>query len=844
MTFEEASKLTSSEKISLVTVESLEKVKLWNTYISLTYSRVVEHFVSMVTVGGVDLTIGPSKSTLGINQFIYVPEEKTVYISVGVTPISLEIYLHYKHFFSNAPYNLPSELSTGSIVEWLPYVSQLGSVGQQLDDDNIGIVLESQSSIDLVNNSSYFSDIFDKHIWESQPVNFYYWFKGTDVATEAKRVFSGTIQSKSFAQNRISFSVIDFVAKLRNKTSQENFSSLDGRVVDSHIGTAKRRIYGQVSQAQMVGLSCIKNGYPLTGTVTIIIGSNLVTGTGTDFLNQLSPNDQIIFTSGISEYKLTINSITSATSATIARASEINLNNQTCIVFPERPYRAYNRNWHICGHKIAASVATITSVVSANTFTVDSVAEFFPDDVITINGVTTQITRVSGSSLVLEQKISPVPTIGQTINKIPISGLYFENNSLNYNIDYTLSNISEAIVTLSPLAEFNIAKERLSSVSLVFTNGSRDITTVSTVDLRTIIKPRDWVRKLTMPSIVWAEVLSVDEQKITIRTAFTGTNGTEQALIKNVTLVEDNSLMTVSCYGISSAGKWLKSASDCVKHLLENDAEFSNLNTSTFTQADADCPYIVSMVIPSQIGQQNPIIRDVISDLNNSVFGSLYSNLDQETCFSALNTRKPQNLISLTDDDVTSWSTKTSQKIINQVSVSYQPFIDYISKEDSVKKYTYTNDFIDSTTKIKNIKEVYCYLFNSSDAVVVAQRFAFYNSLAQSITTIKAKALFFPYSVNDRVSFNFENSYKRFAGSTNNRIGIVSGVKKSIYDSEITINDLGNVFNRCFSISPSDNPVFTSSTDSQKINYGFILDTNSKTPDVSSEEGLGANLIG
>ena len=844
MTFEEASKLTISEKISLVTIESIEKVKLWDSHSALVFSRNVDYFVSSVNIEGVDLSAGSSVSTLGVNQFIYVPAEKKVYISVTASPINLEIYLTYRHFFSNAPKILPWNLSSGDEVEWLPYIENTGSIGQQLDDQNSGIVLESQSSVDLINESLYFENIFDRHIWESQKVNFYYWFNGTDYTTEARLVFSGTVQSKGFSQKKVSFSVSDFVARLKDKASLGKFSELDGRVLDSLMGSAKRRIYGQVKQAQMVGTNCIKKGYPLNGLVSIPLGSSIVSGVGTSFLSQLSPNDQMVFSIGLLEYKFTVNSIVSDTEATIAKNSENNIDNLGCVVVPDRPYRQYNRSWHICGHQITESQATITGIINSRTFTVSDVSEFAADDVITLNGLTTQITRISGQNIVLEQKISPVPSIGSMIYKSPIKELYFENKLLNFNVDYTLSNASEAIINLSPLAEFNIAKERLSSVSLLFTNGSRIITTTSTVDLRTIIKPRDWIRKLTMTTIQWSEVLSVDEQKITIRTIFTGATGTEQALIKNVELVEDNSLMTVSCYGIKYSGKWLKTATDCAKHLLEYDAGFTNLNGSSFSQASSDCSYVISMVIPGQIGSPEPVIRDVLSSLNSSVFGSLYTNINQEICYSVLNTRKPQSITPLRDDDIISWSCNTSQKIINEVNVSYQAFVDLVSKGDSVKTFSYVNEFVNSTSKIKNKIDFTCYLFNESDAIVMAQRMAFYNSLSQSMTTIKAKSLFFPYSVNDRVSFIFDNSYKRYSGSSPLKIGIISGVKKSTYDSEITVNDLGNIFNRCFSISPNDCPSFNSSLDSHKINYGFILDTNSKTPNASTEEGLGANLIG
>ena len=171
------------------------------------------------------------------------------------------------------------------------------------------------------------------------------------------------------------------------------------------------------------------------------------------------------------------------------------------------------------------------------------------------------------------------------------------------------------------------------------------------------------------------------------------------------------------------------------------------------------------------------------------------------------------------------------------------PFVDKVTGENGFGVVIYQNAFVDENIGIKNTIEKTCYLFNPSDAETIAQRIAFYYSLSQSILTLKAKANFFTSSVNDRVYIDLDRLYARYGGKSAMKIGVISGVKKSAYNSEITMNDLGNIFNRCPSIAPNDTDSFTNSSDDEKIKFGYILDPDTLIPG-NDEEDLGSGLIG
>ena len=844
MTFEEAALLPRSEKVSLVVMLAEQRAKLFTFYASNTYYRNVDYHVDSVKQDGVPLEVAASEAVLSSGTYFYSYNERKLYVNaVGDgDPINENISIVYRFHFSSAPLILPYDLDDGYEVEWLPYIDAIGSIGQQLDDQLTGVVLESTSSVKLQNNEGFFDPIFDKMIWENKEISFYSWFTCTNI-TEARKIFTGIVESKEFAPDFISFRVVDFIFKLRDFVSNGIFSESDGSVLDSSIGKSKRRIYGRVDKCQTTPIDAVKEGFNLTGTLSITALTLTLNGTSTLFLKELSVDDEIKFIINNEEVKFTINSITSDILATVSSDYDSTITSLPATCSPAIPYRFKNRRWHIAGHKLRKSTAIITSVISARQFIVDDVSEFFADDVVVVGGVTTQVTRVTGSSIVLEQTISPTPLVGVTIEKVPVLRARFGNTILILNRDFTVTNTSEAILEIDPTAEFNVSRERLTSFTLTFTNGSNSITSASASDLRTIIKPRDWIRKLTQSGDVWFEVVSVENNSIKIRVPFSQTGGTEIARIKNVEIIDDNSLITVDCYGMDYNNKWIRTASNAVRHLIKNDAAFTLVNEDSFTQADSDCKHTMSMAIPD-IDSEPLSIRNTINKINESIFGSLYGDSIQRASYSIVNSRRPINIAPIKDDDIISWSSDSNNNIVNKVTVNYAPYVDTTTGENAFYVENFSSAFVDNYSKIKNTDEYTSYVYDQNSAIIMAQRRAFYKSTSSLIITLKAKALFFSYSVSDRIYIELDRLFNRYGSSTKKKIGIVSGVKKNSTDSEITLNDMGNIFNRNPTIAPTGTLSFTAASDDDKIKYGFILSTTTETPDITSEDELGNCLIG
>lgn len=841
MNFDQASKLPSSEKITLMTVEAVERVKIFTDEGSGIYSRSVSFFIESMKNSGVNLS-KVNSTPANDNEFYFNETEKKVYVKLATNPRLNDLSITYKLFFSTAPIILPFDLNNGSLVEWEARLETIGSIGQQLDEDNIGIVLESQSTATLINSDGYFDEIFDTLIWENQSVKFYSWISGISI-TEAKKIFDGVVESKDFGQDKITLKVRDFVFRLQNQVNLPLFSELDGDVSPSLIGKPKRRIYGRVDQVKCAGLDNVLDGYPLTGTLNGAITGTVLTGTGTQFLKELSPEDEIYLFINNEEIKLGIQSVDSDTQITLSDELEQNIVNITAIVLPKVPYRFKNREWSIAGHKLRTPIATITEIKNNNRFIVDSTEDFEALIQCDVNDELVTIRRISENEIVFQNALSPIPLVGDTITRLPVNNVFFGSRELIFDRDWTIQNTTEAKIVFNALAEFNSTEQRALSTSFVFTNGSRTITTSAQVDLRSILKSRDWIRKNNISQTEWYEILEVKEQSIILRTPVIGSL-TSSVYVKTIEYINDDSLITANCLGLEVDNKWVKRPAEAVRHLVLNDAGFAQVNEDKFLEAKNDCDYTLSLVIPDSLGSDSPKIKDVINNINESVFGSLYGDSAFNISYSILNAEKPELTEILRDDDILSWESSSSQKIVNKVKVNYRPFVDRFNGEDAVKTIEFNSGFVDKLIGINNTLERTLYLYEDDKAEIIAQRLALFNSLSSTVITVKAKLNLALKTVGDKMFLSLDRLYKRYGGRDRRKIGTITGIKKNGYDTDVTFVDLANVYNRVPAIAPNDTQDYSAGIEDDIVRWGYVLDNDTESPDSTSELQLGNNLIG
>lgn len=916
LNYQEFSQKTRSQKITLCTVEAKHQRKIFSG--GPVYQISTDHFVVGVTVDGQELV--KTTGTPSSGQFSYNPDTNVVQmrLSLDENPNEKRVFLKYRFFFSSIPVSIETEFSDNYAVNWEARIGSQPSLKLELDYENTGTVLETNSQLSLENTDGYFDSIFDTLIWEGQKVNTYSWSESLDTS-EIKLFYRGKIESKTFTERSVNFNIRDQVNDLREKIPYTVFSSLDGRVSDSELNKPKRKIYGQVEKLRTVGVDKVLEGYPvpgtyegssnrnlLTGLISGNTGSNQVNGTGTLFLSQISAGDEILITDGVFEYTYEVlgvssnilliltATITTAFSGAQARNKsvlnnkvfgtgtnfktifspddeivvvvndiensyriedvvsdiELTLSDEIQDTFslmttkPDVPYRGFNRNWHIAGHKLRSVTHNVASVIDENNIELDSISELFEGDTITINSNYRKIIRITGNKVRINQSLAGV-LVGQIVEKIPVPLVHSETQPYIFGRDYTVTNtVSDCIINFDSLAEFNVAKNKSLSISFQFTNGSDVVIATSTDrDLTNIFKPRDWVRSKDITHQVWYEILSVDQLQLRLRINYAGTNFLGQLNYRQPNYISDESLVTADCLGMEYDSEWIKTPSHSVLQMLDSIG-ITEINTASFDDAKVDCQYIVSLALPQTIGSEMPSIRDAVTLINKSCFGSLYFDGDFNFTYKILNSSKPETLSSIKDEDILGFSVQTRNQILGTVKINYRPFVDQNTSSETFKQISIESDFVAETSQIKREETLTAYLYDYEDALTIAERWRFFRSLSQSIVKVQAKLNFMLTNLNEPVFIELERLFKRYGGNGRRKIGIVNAVDKDGDSTSITFNDLGNIFNRVPAICPDSQNEYLLSESDEIAKYGFIVDNNTETPDVSSEMDLGNNLIG
>ena len=854
-TYATESAKTSSEKITLAHIEPEQRLINFTLDSGSIYTRDLDYFCIKAFENGTLLTEA-SSSSLNSGEFYFDAVNKKLYVrtSDDTNPNTKTIKVTYRFFFSSAPLTLPHDLTdTGIDVEYDARLPTRGgtSVNKEIDEEQIGVALETATNLTLQNNDGYFDDIYDLLFWEFKEVRFYSWFRNIDLS-EKILLFEGIVQDKDFNTDKVTFSCKDFLHKLREPVQLTRFSQSDGNVPEAFLGTPKRRLYGQFKQLNLAPIDATLEGYTLTGTISGTLAGTTITGSGTAFLDELSPKDVIKIVDGDNEQEIEVDTITSDTSFTTQDELEFSFSALSVTNSPNRPWRKENRNWHIAGHKLRAPSTTVTAINAVNRYEVASTEDFFADDLIDIIGEDIFIRRISGNEIVTNQAVQGVVSIGSAITKNPVSAVFIETKESFINRDWTVANgASDAILNFNNLAEFNVAKTRSIPGSYSFTNSSRTVT-VNDVDLRDNLRPRDWIRSTDVTHTTWYEILdvtfdeSVPRSTVTLRTSYAGGTASNTAQIKQPELIGDDTLITVNCIGLERSGAWVKTASDAVKDMLENDSVLTNLNTASFTESDADAPYILSLPIPLRYGQDPPTILKTITQINKSVFGSLVNNTAWELVYNVLTPERPTDLTTIKDDDLASprIGIKSKNEIVRKVILKHRPFIDIFTNEESFDVVEFENDFVDDFIGAKAELNVQAFLFSENDAQTIAERYALYNSLSQSKVTIRTKLDLALKNLNDKIFIELDRLYKRFGNGTRRKVGIINRIKKDGNNVEVDFNDLGNVFNRVGAIAPDTANDFTSASEDEKIKNGYIVDDDLEIPDTTSDQEIFTNLIG
>ena len=344
------------------------------------------------------------------------------------------------------------------------------------------------------------------------------------------------------------------------------------------------------------------------------------------------------------------------------------------------------------------------------------------------------------------------------------------------------------------------------------------------INTNTFIKVRDWLQGYGTGDNGYHEVLEVFDKSIRIRNLFNYETGFYKIQVKNVGYVNNDSHVYVDTSGkIDSSGDVISSAPYIVRDLLVEGGLTNRLDEDSFQNAAVDIPYELSIRIPYDIDDSAPEMREVINDINSSVLGSLVLVNDLDLAFHVLDVeRTTQDLERINDDDIVSWTFKSSGSLYQNIKAKYR-FTDI--EDTNSSEYLYTSDFASKYNNSELTLSVDLHLYNQSEAEEAAQRRLFYNSLFIGDITVKGSINLSKHNMGDKVIVSLNGLYNRTGNAESNDIlAVVSSV--TITGSAVTLiltTQGANIFSKVAVITDDSRPDYDSATEEDKLYSSYIV---------------------
>lgn len=834
-TYSEYQNRPSSEKLGLVILEAGRRLMGWELDAGNIYK--LEGFPHPVIVSikssGTALTevatyasITPGTYYLDrVNQTLYL------YASDSSNPNSLFLACVFKLFFCNAPVALSWNLADGFEVPFLPYLKSTSDFGVELDNKNLlGFAIEGSGKVSFFNDRAYWGPIYDKYYFENQKCVVYSWHR-TLPLSQAKLIYRGSVQGKEYSEDTISFALKDLLNGLRGPIPLENLSDYAGASIPPSLRNAKQRlVYGYVNGMRPTNVDQPNKltGYTITGTGALTNGSAIVTGTGTTFLTELSPEDEVIFGSDTDSYS--IKTVDSATQITLTENYEGSTSTGRAIRVrsSQRPKRYYNRDFLVAGHSLREPTTTVTEVYSLSSFEVSDPTDFVADEPCVINNENVTIRRVSGRRITLNESLASC-NVGDTIKVVSVRNVYINDRLLTHIRDYTYS-ASNATITLQSLAEFNVAPVRTVTGTLTFTSASRAVTGSGTF-FKKELEAGDWIKRNTESD--WFEILSIEsDTALTLRTASSYSGVSVTANNKSPEMYDEGkTVLSCDCLGATAngttSGTFLHLAPRIVKDILTRVGLGDLINEDSFDNAEAPADQFLGLVVPDNFSDtKTKNARDIINLVNQSVFGSVYQNEDFELSYSVLSPEKPSNMLTLTEAELIRIGVESdNSNITKKTTLQYaKKEYDPESAGPSVSTVEVTSDvaqYLATSSKEVTIETA---LSNEADATIFAYRRAFILEASTSVLKLDLGLQAATSQINDKVDVSHPQLYERIGTSTTRKIGGVSLAKKDIFGSSIEVDDLSNAFGRCAAIADNETHDYDEASEDELAVSGFITD--------------------
>ena len=817
----------------MVILEASKRLLGWSLYSGSVYQiSFQEQVITSIEDSGVALTPVTSVALVVAGSYYFDRQNGTIYLrtSDSANPNGKFLGCTFRLHFSKEGVNAPHDLSTGYDVHWRALLKETSDFGVEIDNQNqLGNAIEGSGSIEFVNDQSFWSPIYDKYYFENQRAYVYSWNREMAVS-EAKLIYRGRIVSKSYDPQRVSFQLKDVINELRAPIELPLISEVAGvRAADNLLNAFQRRLYGYVYGHVCTPVDQVLDGYPLTGTFSLTQGSATVTASSAALYAELSPGDEIRF--GTDDDSYSIKTVDSSTQITLsdtyggATASGV-----TAVVIPSHNKRYANREFIVASHALRQPLTTITEAIALNKIAVADATDIMPGDDVTIVYEVIPVERVSGNTITLTQNLVTLPSVGYVVRRNAVTNCYINDRKLTYSRDFTI-DATAGTLTLDPLAEFNVATTSRVAGTLTFSNGSRTVTGASTF-FKAEFKSGDWVKASNQTT--WFEVHSVEsDTSMTLKTVSSYAAATNGDKRRPDVFGDDGFILSCDVLGATddgtSDGSLIKTGPMIALDLLEQVGLTDIVDTASFTDSSDLADRRLGIVIPKKYtGQALPKVRDVVNEINQSIFGVLYQNASFNLAYGVLKPTLPDgDILTLKESDVLKFAVKSdSSRIVKTVKVNYlRREYDPVAAAATFQQVEKMSNSAAYLARSQAEKIIETLLVDSTDAQIYANRWAYILEVASSVVSIETKMQAALAQINDVVDLQHEKLYERIGSSSKRKIAAVHEARKSMSDSRIELEDLANAFSRVAVITADDAPSWDNSSESERFYNSFITDS-------------------
>ena len=825
----------SSEKITLAHVEARTRLFEWTVHSGPIWKKTVPHFTVGLKNNQDDMVDNGQLAGLNEGMFFFDPESGILYahFDLSVDPITIRAIVTFRFFYASGPAVTSFDLTNagkhiryeGRIITTPGYKHIVGV------DQSLTAVVGS-GTLKLENGDGGLDEIFDTLYFENREATIYSWNRDLDF-DQAKVIYRGRITNKRFGPNDVSFLIKDTLFDLEQAIPLDPYTDADN--VNSDIkGRYKRHLYGRVDGLRLQSIDQIGDGYALTGTVSALAASETLTGVGTIFLSETSPEDTI--TIGSQEFR--IEAVVSDTEITLDSKADFSFVAQTATLLPEIATVTKNRIFFVAGHACSNLTYSVVNVLQLNRIVLSDTTGLLPGDFVEfVTGERKEIKTVApGNIIVLQSNIIVEPAVSSSIIRQPVQRLYKEGDLINAD-NFTISNIgsptNECKITISDTAEFDLSRAVTLGFDLSFTNGTRAVTTPDAVDLRETLSPRDFIRPSDLSFTTFYEVLSVSETSLEIRTVFTDPTHSGGSTGKLPDYIGDNTIISAEVIGKTVSGEpggvWIKTAPQAVRDIITQIGVSDFLvNEATFTDAVSDAPHVLSLTLPLSLGGGAVKAKTAIDLINKSVGGALTLDNNLNLQYKVLQGDTPDEPVRVRDEDIIKWNIKTSSgKNFKDAIVKYRhQDVDRISLSSGASVETFSSDFVRDYIGTSQLKEFNAYLFDQNAAAIFVERQVYFNTLSRAQITLQTDLRFENVEIGDVMQLEMKRLYARLGGDgSKKKLGIVVGKVVTGDSVRLELSDLGNIFNTSSVIAPNTTLPFATATEDEKLKYGFITDS-------------------